>query len=251
MTQLTLVALYCGKARGLSALVGNCQRMAADALESAFRPYELGQVHATIIGLEHQDGAPRENACFRRLRGQRVVMDTRGFLDYLRGSADLPIEVRIAGFGETDRPFLSRNAPPYERSFSVQGNKAVVMGWPWRTGSSGGVGRSPPTLDAIRRSAQGFGILHAYHRSDMERDNDLFFRIGLIDRSLASDYAVRHLERRVRRYMSRQPPLILSIGLDDLFVAAYRDDRLPLGTTDVWPLADPTVGERLATLVGA
>lgn len=250
MTQRTLIALYGNKTRGLSDLVESCQRMTAEALGDAFCPYDLRQVHATIVGLEHQEGAPWENAGFRRLRGQQVAMNIPGFLETLRASADLPFEVQIGGFGESDRPFLSRNALPFERSFCIQGDKVVVMGWPWREVSSTGGGGYPQTLDAIRRGAREFGVLHAYHRSEADRDNDLFFRIGLIDRSAVPEDAVRDLELRVRRHMSRQPAPILQIGLDDLAVAAYRDDRLPLGSTEVWPLADPSLGERLAAVLG-
>lgn len=94
------------------------------------------------------------------------------------------------------------------------------------------------TLDGLRRSAQGFGILHAYHGSEPDLDNDLFLRIGLIDRYGVSQDAVRALEQRIRRHMSKQPPLILQIGLEDLSIAIYEDERLPLTTTQILPLSD-------------
>jgi len=248
MVQLTLVARYGNERSELSDLVGSCQQLATTALGMAFRPYDPGQLHATIIGLERHKSSGRENANFRRFRRQRAEMDIAGFLESLRMSVELPLEARIGGFGESERPFLSRNALPYKRSFSIQGDKAVVMGWPYKMDTGEGSARWPQTLDAIRRSAQTYGILHTYHRSDTDRDNDLFFRIGLIDRSAVRDEAVEDLEQRVRRHMSRRPPLIWKIGVDELFVAIYRDEKLPLSTTEIWPLSATGLKEKLAVL---
>ena len=66
------------------------------------------------------------------------------------------------------------------------------MGWPIRgepvsmpeTTPEGFIQESriyPMTLVVVRRAAQGFGILHGYHRALTDVDNDLFFRIGLVD----------------------------------------------------------------------
>lgn len=239
MIQRTLIALYGDKSPELEDFVAQYQGMAAAALGEAFRPYEVEQVHVTILGLEHQPDAPGENANFRQHRGQSMTMDIPGFLVSLRKSAALPFQVKIGGFGELDRPFLSRGASPYERSFSIQGDKAVVMGWPWRASSGARAEEYPQTLDNIRRSAQGFGILHAYHRLVVDMDNDLYFRIGLIERSAVGDQAVVGLERQVRRVMSSHHPLMLRIGINDLSVAAYEDERLPLGSTEIRPVADP------------
>lgn len=238
MSQRTLVALYGDKTPEFSPFVTGCQQMAAAALGEAFSPYEMGQIHATIVGLEHSEDSPRENASFRRHREQRVEMDIAGFADYLRRSTELPFQARIGGFGESDRPFLSRGYGPYERSFSIQGDKAVVIGWPWHPRAGSGAGDYPGTLDAIRRRAQRFGILHAYHRSETDEDNDLFFRIGLVERSAVGDDAVRDVQRQVRRYISGQRPLMLRIGIDDLCVAAYRDERLPVRSTEILAVAD-------------
>lgn len=245
MRQLTLVAFYGAKPPEFSDYIRSCQHMAAAALGDRFRPYDLRQVHATIIGLEHHEDSPGENACFRRLRGRRAAMDTRGFLDSLRAVPELPLEVQVGGYGKDDRPFLSRNATPYQRSFSIQGENAVVIGWPHRTGPVVGRANCPVTLDLLRRSAQGFGILHAYHAEETDRDNDLFFRIGLIEPGVVSTAAVQGLEQEIRRHMSRRPPLILRIGLDDLKIAVYEDERLPIGATEILGLSAPQLETRL------
>lgn len=245
MPQLTLVALYGEKPLGLSRYLKGCGRIAASELGDCFEPYDIRQIHATIVGLEHHAGSNRENACFRRLRSRCVEMDIPGFLESLRKSPKLPLQVQIGGFGETDRPFLSRNEPPDRRSFSIQGDKAVVIGWPRRTSPARGRAEHPMTLDGLRRSAQGFGILHAYHGLESDLDNDLFLRIGLIDRDGVSQDAVRALEQRIRRHMGSQPPLILPIGLEDLSLAVYEDDRLPVATTQILPLSTHGLDARL------
>jgi len=249
MPQLTLVARYGHKSPDLSRYLESCGQIAASVLGDAFEPYDLRQIHATIVGLEHPGDSIRENACFHRLRGRSVEMDIPGFLDSLRKAPELPFRVQIGGFTETDRPFLSRNASPYLRSFSVQGDKAVVIGWPRRTNATGEAGEHPLTLDALRRRAQRFGILHAYHGSETELDNDFFFRIGLVRRDAVSDGAVRNFEQRIRRYMSNEPPLIQRVGLDDLHVALYEDERLPLDSTEIWPVLDSGLGTRLEVVL--
>ena len=123
---------------------------------------------------------------------------------------------------------------PYERSFSVLGHKATVLGW-----EIDGGGSYPRTLSSIRESAERHGILHRYHPAPGDKDNDLYFRIGLA--ALETPVCKSRIERELRRVLSEREPLIVEIGLDDLFVAAYEDDRLPQSSTRVWSLADPTV----------
>jgi hypothetical protein len=252
---LTLVALYGDKSPALSSFIASRQDMVSSAFGCAFRPYDVRQVHATIVGLEHSEGSFQENANFRRLRGQRMAMDVSGFLEFLRVSRELPFEVQIGGFAEQDRPFLSRGELPFARSFSIQADRVVVMGWPCEKDFQGMPGDNSDTLllDGIRRRAQEFGILHAYHRSERDLDNDFFFRIGLVDRSALTDAAVTDLERRMRRRLCRLGPLRVKVGLEDLQVAAYWDERLPLSSTHVWSLTDPDPGpiEGIGTRVAA
>lgn len=187
-------------------------------------------------------------------------MDFDGFFNFLRQGGQIPFDVQIGGFADRDYPFTSRGAIPYERSFSLQDDKVVVMGWPSRDEASltpptaAGVMAHdariyPATLDAIRRAAQRFGILHRYHRTLAAIDNDLFFRIGLLNpRSLTPAMTIA-LQSDVCHYLSNQPPLIIRVSLDDISIAAYEDDRLPTASTRTWSLADPRVtGDFVAKL---
>jgi hypothetical protein len=56
--QATFVALYRKKSDDLSAFLADCQNAVADILGSRFRKYEIGQIHATLVGLERDEGEP-------------------------------------------------------------------------------------------------------------------------------------------------------------------------------------------------
>ena len=252
MIQVTLIALYGDKQDDFATAITRCQQIAAQAVGSAFTPYDLCQIHATIIGFERHIASPVFNANFAKHRGRDVVMEFDGYLTYLRGCGLFPFEVQLGGFANRDYPFTSRGTLPYDRSFSIQGDKVVVMGWPLR----GEPFKAPPdtpaacsreariypaTLDAIRLAAQRYGILHGYHRLLTDVDNDLFFRIGLIDPKALTAATTSTLEGQVRQFLSSQPPLVIEIRIEDICIAAYEDDRLPLVSTQTWSLADPIV----------
>lgn len=249
--QVTLISLYGDKHQEFAAAITQWQQVVAQAFGSAFTPYDVRQIHATIIGLEQQR-APLYNANFAKHRGREIAMDLTGFLTYLRGCGHIPFAVQLGGFANRDYPFTSRETIPYERSFSVQGDKVVVMGWPVRgepcpaspATPAAGVPAAeiyPPTLDLIRRAAQDFGILHGYHRTVTDMDNDLFFRIGLLDPKATTPTATIALEAQVRQLLSTQRPLVIEIRLEEICIATYEDDRLPVASTRIWPLADPKV----------
>jgi hypothetical protein len=258
-TQVTLVSVYGEKNKDLAVTIAQWQELVAKAVGSAFTPYDMHQIHATIIGCERHR-APAYNANFSKHRGREVEMDFAGFLAYLRGCGHIPFEVQLGGFADRDYPFTSRKARPYERAFSIQGDKVVVMGWPVRgeplpappATPAGGVLEAriyPATLDIIRHAAQAFGILHSYHRAVTDVDNDLFFRIGLIDTKAVTSATTSALETQARKLLSMQRPVVVEIGLENIFVTAYEDDRLPVSSTRTWSLADRKVdGEFAASL---
>ncbi len=246
--QLTLIALYGNKDTYLAAAITQWQQLAAQALGSAFMPYDLRQIHATIIGLERHH-APAYNANFTKYRAREITMDFTGVLAYLRECGHFPFTVQLGGFANRHYPFTSRMKMPYERSFSVQGDKVVVMGWPVRERPiavppltpAAAIPEPPiypPTLEIVRRAMQEFGVLHSYHRAVPDVDNDLFFRIGMIDQKATTPGTTSALEVQTRQLLSAQRPLAIEIRLEDVYIAAYEDDQLPLSTTRIWSLAD-------------
>jgi hypothetical protein len=194
-------------------------------------------------------------------------MDFGGFLTFLRRCSQIPFEAQIGGFANRDYPFVSdpfekgRDHRPFDRMFSVQGDKVVVMGWPFRGQPLKTVPVTPhewaqesrlypPTLDEIRHAAQKFGVLHGYHKTRTAMDNDLFFRIGLFDTKAMSAGATDTLIQKIREKLSGTlPPVIVQVTQHDVSFAVYEDDKLPLASTHVWSMADQRVtGEFVAAL---
>jgi hypothetical protein len=251
MTQMTIVALYGEKSGDFAALITCCQDLVRSVLGDGFRPYEPFQIHATIFGLERKASSALYNANFSRYRGRDLVMNLEGILDCLRGCSHFPLQVQIGGFGKGDHQFVSRQASPYQRSFSIQGDKVVMMGWPIHgkpfprpPGAPSALVQEaklyPLTLDLIRHTAQAYGVLHAYHQEPADLDNDLFFRIGLLnDQPSLSGQVHAALEAEVRQFLSVQPPLLLDIHLEQVSVALYQEDSLPRSSTRLWSLPDP------------
>jgi len=253
MKQTTLISLYGEKGSDFATLIERCQESMRTVPGIVFTPYDSAQIHGTIVGLEGKSGSRLCNANFTRYRGRDVLMDLDGLLNYLRTCGHIPLEIQIGGYGKREYPFASRSAIPYERSFSIQGDKVVMMGWPVRGNPfqlppatpCGWVQEAslyPRTLDVIRHAAQSFGVLHAYHRRLNDVDNDLFFRIGVVDPKSPTERMLSVLDE-VRQFLSEQPPVVLEIGLDELFVAAYEDDTLPSSSTQVWSLTDPRLSQ--------
>lgn len=246
--QATLIAFYGAKSAAVARLITLCCETVAEAVGEQFSPYEMDQIHATVVGLEHAPGSALCNLNFQRYRGRSVEMDVPGFLEYLQSSAPIPFSIQIGGFADHDYPFMSRGQRPYNRSFSIQGDKAVVMGWP-RTGhpeeqsptaTMAGIQEArlyPGTLNEIRLAAQAYGILHAYHRDPSDVDNDFYFRIGLLSPPRLDESTRQKLEADVRHVLCSERPAVNEVGLSDLYVASYEDDTLPQNSTRVSSIA--------------
>ena len=249
MRQCTLVALYGAKSVGFAELIARCQTKIATILGDRFSPYDLDQIHATIVGLEALSGSPLRNLNFQRYRKKSLLMDLAGFRKYLLMGGRIPFSVQIGGFLDREYPFTSRGQRPYSRSFSIQGDKAVLVGWPIRGQF---VREAPPsmyaalqearlypsTLDEIRLSAQTHNILHSYHRSPSDIDNDFYLRIGLIHEQYVDDVTRQRLEQEMCLFLSSEHPLLVEVGLSELFIASYEDDTLPASSTLARPVLD-------------
>ncbi len=224
MAQVSLVAFYGPKERRLDGYVAALQDRLCNLLGGAFKPYAPEQVHGTIIGLEgERDGERVLNRGYLECRGERRAMDFTGVLDVVGRESDLlPLNLCLGGFADgADYAFTSRGIHPYKRSFSIQGDTAVAMGWPVQGDAY------PPSLDRLRRAFNGSNVLHKYHVSDGDVDNDFFFVLGRVDRAVTSEQAIRDTQQDMRRYMSTRDPLILELDRDSLGLVAYSDAALP------------------------
>jgi hypothetical protein len=242
--QATLVAFYGAKRGPLRNFLTTWQDRLGRLLRelgagTVFRPYPLAQIHATMLGLERcpEPGFPNRN--FQELRGRAQVMRLPELFASILESRHLPFDAQFGGFEDRDYPFRSRGAPPYDRSFSLQGKTAVVIGWPVCQGKHG-AGAYPMVLDQLRRGAQRFNVLHRWHRDPADVDNDLYLRLGFLDGDLA-DSQRRLIEDAIRRTLSASSPLILRLTVSDLAVVSYPadDETLPIARSEIVPLTEP------------
>ncbi len=231
----TLVAYYGNKPPALAELLKAIQHQLADRLGSAYATYAPEQVHATIIGLEGRRVGDRVlNANYYELRRESRVMGMSRILDVVAPESGLlPLQLRIGGFSnDAAYPFASRNRHPYLRSFSIQGDVAVAMGWPVDGD------HFPLTLDRLRRAFNRSGVLHKYHRRPGDVDNDLFFVVGNVDRTRISEDAVRNTQHEMRRFLSSLEPLRIELGRENIAIVGYEDATLPWGRCRVFPLLE-------------
>ena len=220
--QRSLVAYFGGGAEALHPLLEICRNRIAALIGRRYRPLQTARLHCTLVGLEQLTDEPSINANFFRLRGERRAMDLRGYLSTWKTGGDTPRTIRFGGYAPNQAPFLSRGRTPYERSFSIQGNRVVLIGWP------------EPDVEALgrlRRDAEPFGILHAYHRLHDDLDIDGYLRIGTIEGVALSPEESERIETSVRHDLARSRPIHLPWGAEGLRVVSYLDESLPLETT--------------------
>jgi len=250
--QCTLVALYGPKTEPLATVLRACQRIVKVELGDDFEPYDLAQIHGTVVGFEQLPNS-NWNWNFAKLRGRLEAIDIDGYLAHLRSSSKFPLSIQIGGFLRHEIPFVSRGQVPYERTFSIQGLKVVLIGWPTlrqlERGASKASGRQlearqlsgdvdarlteyPTYLADIRRLAENFGILHQYHGSPAELDNDFYLRLGVLRMAIEPN-RTRMVEERLRHTLASWPPTLISVELSSLHVIAYEDEQLPSASSSI------------------
>jgi hypothetical protein len=236
--QVTLVAFYGEKPAELTQLIISLQNMLASALRSAFRPYQLEQVHETPVGLEGH----RVDTTIQNLNsGLRV--DPSGLLSFVR--SDHSIRVRVGGYQHhKEYPFKSRGMHPYVRSFSVQRDIAVAMGWP--VDDSG----FPNSIDHLRwRFNSQLNVRHKWHKQAGDCDNDFFFVLGRVDRRQIDAFRLQRVVEKARLSLAGLDGVLATIGADTLQFVAYLDPQLPIETSCSFAVNDPALtAERLLVL---
>jgi len=239
---LTLAAHYGQKPRAFAELIRWCQASVSTLLPGTFRPYEVDQVHATIVGLE----AKRQNGELLnenyRKRGESRRMSLAGLLDLLSRTRRLPFRIRIGGFRPGDAyAFSSFGLHPYVRSFAIQpSNIVVAMGWPEASG------RFPDTLDGLRREFNRCNIVHKYHKTEQDIDNDFFFVLGKLESGAETDADRVWISETIRAQLAGIEPVYVDVAWTDLSLVAYLDDELPMATSVRIPLAE--AGPRIAEI---
>lgn len=219
--QLTLVTHYGEKPARLAQLISALTSLAHRHAGGDFQPYGLGQVHATLVGLETSLVNGMEvNRGFWTLRQERYVQSLGQVIDLVNTSEHLPLSVRIGGYyAGTSYPFDSRGEHPYLRSFQIQGDRAVVMGWPHVRGVF------DESLTRLRKSFEAAHVLHKYHEQPSDRDNDLFLVLGRFRRVLARPRATA-LEAEARELLASSP-VDVQVARTTSSLVAYIDPELP------------------------
>lgn len=234
---VSLVAFYGDKPPRLIALIQKLQTYLANCelILDCFIPYQIEQVHGTIIGCE---GLKTESGIIDKWfyeRGETKYIDISGLVNYLQYQIDLPLTIRFGGYDRTSNyNFLSRQQHLYFRSFQLQQTQTqtipVLIGWSWDKNVT-------LAIDNLRRNFQQFNLLHKYHQTPEAIDNDFYLRLGTIDRQLTSQ-EIDAIATGIRNLLATQPPYYIPITLDNLAFARYRDLKLTPATTKVIPVAE-------------
>ncbi len=211
---ISAVAFYGPKTGRLRELVTEVQALIAEHVGAGFRPYTLDQVHATLIALNGvRAGGTVVNEYLLEHAGVRREMDLPRVMDILARRFAVPLRVRIGGFRPGQAvPFTSRGQHLAERTFSVQGEAFVLVGWPAE--SIFGAGRP---LDELRREMNAAGALHRYHARPADVDNDLHLVVG--HHAGAPAGALARATAAVRDQLAADPA-DLAIGLSDVKIVA-------------------------------
>jgi hypothetical protein len=211
---ISAVAFYGPKTGRLRELLTEVQALIAEHVGRDFRPYTLDQVHATLIALNGvRAGGAIVNEYLLEHAGERREMDLPRVMDILARRFATPLRARIGGFRPGQAvPFTSRGQHLAERSFSVQGEAFVLVGWP--ADSLAGGGRP---VDELRREMNAAGVLHRYHAKPDDVDNDLHLVVG--HQAGASAGALARATAAVRDKLAADPA-DLAIALSDVTIVA-------------------------------
>ena len=227
---VSLVAFYGNKPPQLVALIQKLQTYLTHCklVRNCFIPYQLEQVHGTIIGCE---GTKTESGIidkwFYDRRQETKYIDIPGLVDYLQHQI-VPITIRFGGYDRTSNyNFLSRDRHLYYRSFQLQQAQTqtipVLIGWSWDNSVT-------LAIDDLRRNLQQFNLLHKYHQTPEAIDNDFYLRLGTINRQLTSE-EINTISTDIRNLLATQPPNYIPITVNDLAFARYQDLLLTPVTT--------------------
>lgn len=231
LPNVSLVAFYGAKIPVFKKFLEALQQQISEILKDEYESYGLEQIHATLIGCEGLKISPGIlNKWFLENRGEEKYINLAAFIDFVRSSDRLPINLQIGGYNiAVDYHFLSQEKHPFYRSFQFIGKTAVLRGW--------AVENQKITLDVdrFRLECQQFNLLHKYHLHSHSIDNDIYMRIGVLKRELSTD-AIAQVERRIQNELSQHLSLLLTLDRDRLNFIQYQNLSPSPDTTTVIPL---------------
>jgi hypothetical protein len=236
---VSAVALYGPKPEPVLGMLASIQALIAAHTGASFLPYSLEQIHATLIafnGVRDPASGAIVNEYFLEHTGTGRTMDIDLAMRILTERFAQPLRVRAGGYRPGDPvPFRSRGQHLYQRTFSVQGDAFVLVGWP---ASAGALSDRMP-LDRLRRDLNAAGLLHRYHARGDDIDGDLHLVVG--HHHGAPDDALSAAVSAVRDELAGHP-VEFDIAIGDVQVVAADNHTLapPLYVGPV-PADAPTV----------
>ena len=238
MKQVSLVSMYGSKPLLMENLIKLLwERIKSSSLKKIFKPYQIYQIHGTIIGMEKLLGINNYYNInkWNDLR-IKVEMDFNKLSNVI--SAHLPISIRFGGFDKSYIDFMSFGKKPYERSFQIQlsKGKVIIIGWPHEIGDF-----SNKRLWNLRKDLEvNCNIRHKYAKFE---DNDFFMVLGdLKGINLFSEQEINklkaevfNLEGIIRKYLSLNPTDI-TITYEDIYIAQYEKETLQIDSTNMYKI---------------
>jgi hypothetical protein len=232
MKQFSLVAYYGAKPSIMSDLLYKCQELiVASGMASCFVPYQIDQIHATIIGMEIMEGEDKLiNRNLFNKTGNKKEIDLSKFDKIVQDS--FPMQIQIGGFSPSFKMFLSKGKTPFQRSFhiNITSRKIVLMGWPVR---------NEQLLITLREQMEDTcNIAHKY-----VGDNDFYMVLGEIDPTQVIDEQdssgiisrIAHTQSMLQHFLSENRTE-LELAKENLSLVCYESELLPVDNTRVFPL---------------
>jgi hypothetical protein len=215
---ITAVALYGTKKGPLKELLQAVQEIVHRQLGAEFHPYTLDQIHSTLIRLDWFTDSRTGlavNTRYYEVIGSADPMVPALALEILRSFGESPHRIRIGGYRPGSQAvFSSHGMHPYDRMFSVRGQAFVLIGWPAAT-IVDGISAKP--LDDLRRKMKDANILHWYHESPTDIDNDFHLVVG--HHADAQPVKPREAAEAVREYLAENP-VEIDVGIDQVSIIA-------------------------------
>jgi hypothetical protein len=221
---ISAVAFYGTKSGPLGEMIIAIRNKLHQMLGDKFTPYTTKQTHSTLIRLDGvvdgQNGS-FSNSRYRQVRGIARPMDPNRALDILQVSLESAIRIRFGGY-ESGGPatFSSQGGHPYDRMFFAPGNAFVLIGWPTVTVLSG-LAEKP--IDDLRRNMEAANVLHWYHQSPTDVDNDLHMVVGHHQGAASSE--VSKAVTAIREYLAERP-IEVDLGIDQVAVIVSESTTL-------------------------
>ncbi|MEM9917860.1 MAG: hypothetical protein AAF990_07180 [Bacteroidota bacterium] len=238
MKQLTLVSFYGPKNTAfveyMDALHSEIKK---SELAAWYRPYDIDQIHGTLIGLEKLVGFQEHfNRNIWEKDGLKRLMQTDCILEIIERYLEETI-IRMGGIQKGTSAFHSWGRDPYDRMFNIQADRLNINGWPY-TAQADEVRCAESLVDLRSAFYQQANIQHKYHQ---QKDNDFYMVLGRLDfkglsaREIETTCkpAMRALKKTITEKMSTKL-LELKLAIDNTFLVQYEDKDLNRRRSKSW-----------------